>query len=143
MSGAGFDAAYAQQRQSELRCQRESEQLTQPSSVDHHNIQICPRPHSPHSPNSYQNEKHSLDTELSSNHSQTYLKQEAQAQFVSGVTPEQFFNPNWSPKTMQKIVAEGILLAGGGVAILLQVANPGVGYVLFLPLTSPPSSHRA
>ena len=30
---------------------------------------------------------------------------------------------------MQKIVAEGILLAGGGVAILLQVANPGVGYV--------------
>lgn len=28
---------------------------------------------------------------------------------------------------MQKIVAEGILLAGGGVAILLQVANPGVG----------------
>ncbi|KAK2756524.1 hypothetical protein FQN54_005417 [Arachnomyces sp. PD_36] len=33
----------------------------------------------------------------------------------------------YQPKEIQKIVQEGILLAGGAVAILLQVANPGVG----------------
>lgn len=43
------------------------------------------------------------------------------------VRPEEFFDPNWQPKAFQKVVGEGILLAGGGVAILLQVANPGVG----------------
>lgn len=42
------------------------------------------------------------------------------------VRPEEFFNPNWKPTQLQKIVAESIILAGGGVAILLQVANPGV-----------------
>ncbi|PGH18095.1 hypothetical protein AJ79_00723 [Helicocarpus griseus UAMH5409] len=31
------------------------------------------------------------------------------------------------PKEAQKIVREGLILAGGAVAILLQVANPGVG----------------
>jgi uncharacterized protein (DUF2236 family) len=35
--------------------------------------------------------------------------------------------PGFDPKNIQKIVREGILLATGGVAILLQVANPGVG----------------
>ena len=38
-----------------------------------------------------------------------------------------FLSPNFNPKEMRKIVSEGVLLAGGGVAILLQVANPGVG----------------
>ncbi|OCK79486.1 hypothetical protein K432DRAFT_354826 [Lepidopterella palustris CBS 459.81] len=38
-----------------------------------------------------------------------------------------FLSPNFNPKEMRKIVREAILLAGGGVAILLQVANPGVG----------------
>lgn len=33
----------------------------------------------------------------------------------------------YQPKEAQRIVREGILLAGGAVAILLQVANPGVG----------------
>lgn len=35
--------------------------------------------------------------------------------------------PDYNPVHIQKIVKEGILLATGGVAILLQVANPGVG----------------
>lgn len=35
--------------------------------------------------------------------------------------------PDYNPKNIQKIVKEGVLLAGGAVAILLQVANPGVG----------------
>ena len=35
--------------------------------------------------------------------------------------------PGFDPKNIKKIVREGILLATGGVAILLQVANPGVG----------------
>jgi uncharacterized protein (DUF2236 family) len=37
------------------------------------------------------------------------------------------FSPNFQPKEMQKVVQEAILLSGGAVAILLQVANPGVG----------------
>ncbi|OAX83923.1 hypothetical protein ACJ72_01714 [Emergomyces africanus] len=32
----------------------------------------------------------------------------------------------YEPKELQKIVKEGVLLAGGAMAILLQVANPGV-----------------
>ncbi|KFY93204.1 hypothetical protein V500_03817 [Pseudogymnoascus sp. VKM F-4518 (FW-2643)] len=36
-------------------------------------------------------------------------------------------SPSFQPKEMQKVVREAILLAGGAVAILLQVANPGVG----------------
>jgi hypothetical protein len=35
--------------------------------------------------------------------------------------------PDYNPRNIQKIVEEGILLAGGAVAILLQVADPGVG----------------
>lgn len=41
-------------------------------------------------------------------------------------TPE-YLSPNFDPKEIRKIVREGILLAGGAVAILLQVANRGVG----------------
>ena len=36
-------------------------------------------------------------------------------------------SPSYEPKHIQNIVREGILLSTGGVAILLQVANPGVG----------------
>jgi uncharacterized protein (DUF2236 family) len=36
-------------------------------------------------------------------------------------------SPSYDPKSIQKIVREGILLSTGGVAILLQIANPGVG----------------
>ncbi|KAK2747699.1 hypothetical protein FQN55_004869 [Onygenales sp. PD_40] len=38
-----------------------------------------------------------------------------------------YFPLEYEPKEVQRIVKEGILLAGGAVAILLQVANPGVG----------------
>jgi uncharacterized protein (DUF2236 family) len=37
------------------------------------------------------------------------------------------FSPSFQPVEMQKVVQEGILLSGGAAAILLQVANPGVG----------------
>ncbi|KAL2384001.1 hypothetical protein RJZ90_002243 [Blastomyces dermatitidis] len=43
----------------------------------------------------------------------------------SRVSP--YFPLEYEPKEIQKITKEGILLAGGAVAILLQVANPGVG----------------
>lgn len=39
----------------------------------------------------------------------------------------EFLAPDFDPRNMRRIVREGILLATGGVAILLQVANPGVG----------------
>ncbi|KAL1954131.1 hypothetical protein VTO42DRAFT_1711 [Malbranchea cinnamomea] len=38
-----------------------------------------------------------------------------------------YFPLDYDPKAMQEIVKEAILLAGGAAAILLQVANPGVG----------------
>ena len=37
------------------------------------------------------------------------------------------FSPSFNPVEMQKVVQEGILLSAGAAAILLQVANPGVG----------------
>lgn len=37
------------------------------------------------------------------------------------------FSPDFQPREMQKVVQEAILLSGGAAAILLQVANPGVG----------------
>ena len=41
--------------------------------------------------------------------------------------PSAHFPLDYQPKELQRIAREAILLAGGGVAILLQVANPGVG----------------
>lgn len=43
------------------------------------------------------------------------------------VTREEFMSPNFQPDKMRKIAREAVLLAGGAVAILLQVADPGVG----------------
>jgi len=43
------------------------------------------------------------------------------------ITREEFLLPSFQPEEMRKIVQEAILLAGGAVAILLQVAEPGVG----------------
>lgn len=37
------------------------------------------------------------------------------------------FSPSFNPVEMQEVLQEGILLSGGAVAILLQIANPGVG----------------
>lgn len=37
-----------------------------------------------------------------------------------------FLNPTFDPADMRKVASEGILLAAGGVAILLQMASPGV-----------------
>ncbi|OJD15023.1 hypothetical protein AJ78_04678 [Emergomyces pasteurianus Ep9510] len=38
-----------------------------------------------------------------------------------------YFPLEYEPKELQKVVKEAILLAGGAVAMLLQMANPGVG----------------
>ncbi|PGH30801.1 hypothetical protein GX50_06429 [[Emmonsia] crescens] len=38
-----------------------------------------------------------------------------------------YFPLEYEPKEVQKVVKEGILMVGGAIAILLQVANPGVG----------------
>lgn len=38
-----------------------------------------------------------------------------------------FLDPKFVPAEMQKVVQEAILLGGGGVAVLLQMALPGVG----------------
>jgi len=81
----------------------------------------------PVSPISTDNEKISYDHSTAPSSSGQLEKTEKP--FVAGITNEQFYDPNWAPKHMQKVVSEAILLAGGGVAILLQVANPGVGYV--------------
>jgi len=43
------------------------------------------------------------------------------------ITRDEFLLPSFQPEEMRKIVQEAILLAGGAVAILLQVAEPGVG----------------
>jgi hypothetical protein len=48
----------------------------------------------------------------------------------SDATPKEkhaYFPLDYEPKEIQVIVREAILLAGGAAAILLQVANPGVG----------------
>lgn len=38
-----------------------------------------------------------------------------------------FLSEDYDPKEMQEVVREAILLAGGAVTVLLQIANPGVG----------------
>lgn len=40
---------------------------------------------------------------------------------------EEFLDPKFDPKLLKKIVKEGIIVAAGAEAILLQVASPGVG----------------
>lgn len=39
---------------------------------------------------------------------------------------EEFLDPSFDPKLLKTIVKEGIIVAGGAAAILLQVASPGV-----------------
>ena len=43
------------------------------------------------------------------------------------ITQDEFLLPSFQPEEMRKIVQEAIMLAGGACAILLQVAEPGVG----------------
>ncbi|TGJ79858.1 hypothetical protein E0Z10_g8900 [Xylaria hypoxylon] len=43
------------------------------------------------------------------------------------VSKEYFLSPNFTPKYMNRIIQEGILLIAGAAAILLQIAEPGVG----------------
>lgn len=45
----------------------------------------------------------------------------------AGLTDPSFLSALDEPHSIQKIVQEGLLLAGGAAAILLQVADPGVG----------------
>ncbi|KFZ18220.1 hypothetical protein V501_01333 [Pseudogymnoascus sp. VKM F-4519 (FW-2642)] len=75
------------------------------------------------SPVSTQHEKPSLDHSIAP----APPVQDEKKPFVAGVTPEEFHSPNWAPEEMRKVVREAILLAAGCTAILLQVANPGVG----------------
>jgi uncharacterized protein (DUF2236 family) len=42
------------------------------------------------------------------------------------ISKDEFLSPDFRCDNLNKIVREGILLGGGGAAILLQVANPGV-----------------
>jgi len=42
-------------------------------------------------------------------------------------TAPAYLSASYEPKEIRKVVREAILLAGGAVSILLQVANPGVG----------------
>ncbi|KAE8381651.1 hypothetical protein BDV26DRAFT_278646 [Aspergillus bertholletiae] len=49
--------------------------------------------------------------------------QDEKSKFTNSKVPKELENP----QKIQKVVREGILLAGGGAAILLQVAMPGVG----------------
>jgi uncharacterized protein (DUF2236 family) len=46
---------------------------------------------------------------------------------VHAITKEEFLSPDFQPEEIRKIIQEGIIIAGGGAAILLQVAEPGVG----------------
>lgn len=39
---------------------------------------------------------------------------------------EEFLDPNFDPKLLKSIIKEGIIISGGAVAILLQMASPGV-----------------
>lgn len=68
---------------------------------------------------------HSFDTALESGSS---LKK---SNFEYGIDTDNFnhdfLEPDFNPVDMRKIVEEALLIAGGAVAILLQVANPGVG----------------
>lgn len=47
--------------------------------------------------------------------------------FVSGFSKEAFMSPDFNPKHLNLIVQEGIILGAGAAAILLQVAEAGVG----------------
>ncbi|KAI8625100.1 hypothetical protein F5Y19DRAFT_451679 [Xylariaceae sp. FL1651] len=46
---------------------------------------------------------------------------------LGAISKEYFLSPEFTPKHLNRIVQEGILLGAGAAAILLQVAEPGVG----------------
>ncbi|KAI0531682.1 hypothetical protein GGR58DRAFT_492787 [Xylaria digitata] len=43
------------------------------------------------------------------------------------ISKEEFLSPTFTPRYMNRIIQEGILLVAGAAAILLQLAEPGVG----------------
>jgi uncharacterized protein (DUF2236 family) len=47
--------------------------------------------------------------------------------YVGLLSKEEFLSPGFRADSMSKVIQEGIILGAGGAAILLQVANPGVG----------------
>lgn len=76
------------------------------------------------------NEKGTLAaTQASDSGTATPENAEKGGSLASGKAPNRPdpLSPTFEPKEMQKVVREAILLSGGAVAILLQVANPGVG----------------
>lgn len=52
---------------------------------------------------------------------------EKHGEYKGLLSKEEFLSPDFRPEAMGKIIREGLILGAGGVAILLQVANPGVG----------------
>lgn len=46
---------------------------------------------------------------------------------ITAFSKEEFLSPDFNPKHLNLIVREGIILGAGAAAILLQVAEPGVG----------------
>jgi uncharacterized protein (DUF2236 family) len=60
-------------------------------------------------------------------HSQDVLDEKASGVCNYAVSRDEFMSASFQPDEMRKIAREGILLSGGAVAILLQVAEPGVG----------------
>lgn len=45
---------------------------------------------------------------------------------VRGLSADEFLDPDFDPKYLKMIVKEGIVISAGAVAILLQMASPGV-----------------
>ena len=68
-------------------------------------------------------------TEKPSTSSSSSIQPEPQNEKQAEINPGSgiYFPLTYQPTSMQTIVREAILLAGGAAAILLQVANPGVG----------------
>lgn len=64
------------------------------------------------------------------NHTQSasgHEKDSAAARSPPAFSREEFLDPKFDPKLLKNIVKEGIIVAAGAEAILLQVASPGVG----------------
>jgi len=71
-----------------------------------------------------------LPSELHEKTTSLHSSQEISEKTTLPTTPDpnlSCLNPNFNPVALQKVVKEGILLSTGALAILLQIANPGVG----------------